>query len=728
MPYFIDVTQLPEHQDIIHCIKTLYPNIRYEKGVCFGVESMHRQAFLCGKQEQFYEHLIDIKTRLLPLIISIEYEVDYQNINHPIGTQKRAQQIKDRLYLRLPYKDAFDLYSFLDGIAAYQSPNAFKHLFTNQHYINQHTHHIESLMRPIYYDDKIYYVDHRHYHIGVYSQHTLLTWISCLNTAFMAIDHPVACSIYTGNHAFGLVFHQKYWQLIDVNFLKQSILSFDQNNFGLLVALIKEHHPGLLTIAWSIQTPPHLPRQARQQMKTIIANLNHSLDWNRIHRYNTKEYYQLSDAQGYTLAYMAADFNDIKLLMRAITYNVHSISQPSSLGATPLCIASQCGHAEIVELMLDVLEDNIDAIKRPNSQGATAFFVAAKNGHLKIVALFIKALQLDLNALNTPTHHTHDTALIAAAHNGHIDVVRLIINALKNNPSAIHTPNRNGDTALIVAAHNGHTEITQLIITALQSNMSAINHSNNNGITALHAATKYGHTNIVMLLIDALQHNIEAIHQPNNDGITPLAIAASNGHTTIVSLLVDTLKNNVKNIPPADKNSVTALYMAAQNGYIETVLLLLKHGTSCNVALSYASVSFLIEHVKKEHQSSLSDLFKEKNITTSFSGFTPLHAAIFMGHQEIVTALLQHQASIYDCAQGISAYEFAKVTGHTHLLPIEYLQEHQHQKSKDQEIIDKSYPRISDLKGDTFFNKKLFTQSELQHSHEEFSQEMLQLH
>ena len=160
-------------------------------------------------------------------------------------------------------------------------------------------------------------------------------------------------------------------------------------------------------------------------------------------------------------------------------------------GWTPLMIASQSGHADVVELLLD---KNVP-INAQNKNGKTAVYIASQNGHFSVVSTL-----LNNGAESNTTTNNGWTPLMIASQNGHGDVVELL---LENNVP-VNTQYTDGMTAVYIASQNGHSSV----VFTLLNNGAEPNITTNNGWTPLMIASQNAHQdlfpNLYMMVIMVL--------------------------------------------------------------------------------------------------------------------------------------------------------------------------------------------------------------------------------
>jgi len=105
----------------------------------------------------------------------------------------------------------------------------------------------------------------------------------------------------------------------------------------------------------------------------------------------------------------------VKLLLNN---NADVNASRSDNGATPLYVAAQNGHTEVVKLLQD---NNADVNASRTNDGSTPLYVVAQNGHTEVVKLL-----LDNNAdINAMTHHGQKP-IDSARRNLHFDIIKLL--------------------------------------------------------------------------------------------------------------------------------------------------------------------------------------------------------------------------------------------------------------------------------------------------------------
>lgn len=187
-----------------------------------------------------------------------------------------------------------------------------------------------------------------------------------------------------------------------------------------------------------------------------------------------------------------------------------------------------------------------------------------------------------------------------------------------------------------------------------------IQRQDSDGSCLLYLAAKRGELESLNNLID---HKAD-VDQATDDGTTPLCIAALCGHLNIVTTLIKAGAN----IEKAAVNNSTPLYAAAQHGHKEIVDTLLKERAKYDVAILTDLQSLYNTAEEKKHQAEFEQLLESKGLMAekTLDGFTPLHAAAFFGHTEVVDLLLAAGADPFATTEkNISPLELAETMGNT---------------------------------------------------------------
>ena len=185
--------------------------------------------------------------------------------------------------------------------------------------------------------------------------------------------------------------------------------------------------------------------------------------------------------------WMAAEHNLLRILEKAISEGADINISDKFLKFTPLIVAANEGHAEIVRLLLEQSGINVNA---SNKSGSTAFHSASQSGHADIVSILLDQPGIDVIA----SDDGNQTALHLASGCGHADIVRLL---LEQSGINVNASNKSGSTALHLASQYGHADIVSIL---LHQSSIDINASNNDNQTALHLASRHARADVIKIL------------------------------------------------------------------------------------------------------------------------------------------------------------------------------------------------------------------------------------
>ena len=219
--------------------------------------------------------------------------------------------------------------------------------------------------------------------------------------------------------------------------------------------------------------------------------------------------------------------------------------------------ACAVGNIETVQFLLhyQFLQHISVNVDHTNEQGQTPLMIASENGHGNIVKLLLSA-QANVNKQDIIGR----TAVMLAKT---IEIYQTLVQANADTTIVTHR----GSTPLYISCILGNHEVAEHLLFTLKHDITTCS----NGFTILMAASIGGNYRIV-------QYLLEKEHDPNTqdcDGRTAIQLACANGHSTVTELL---LKHKADpNLPTRD--GWTPLINASQEGHIKIVELLLQNGS-----------------------------------------------------------------------------------------------------------------------------------------------------
>ncbi|GIY84975.1 ankyrin-1 [Caerostris darwini] len=236
-------------------------------------------------------------------------------------------------------------------------------------------------------------------------------------------------------------------------------------------------------------------------------------------------------------------------------------------GQTPLLLAAENDHSEVVKLFLQLKPD---LVSKASSSGITCAHIAAQKGSVAVIKGLMK---FDPKLVTTARSKNNSTALHQAASGGNAEVVQVLLES-GSNPS---DETDEGYTALHLAAKYGHVEVLH----ALKSAMSWRTASKKTGLTALHIAASYGQEDFVREMLTQVPATIPSerpVDSPEADyGFTPLHMAARHGREDVVRMLLNSAGVQVDASTAVE--ATMPLHLAAKGGHLAVAGLILSRIT-----------------------------------------------------------------------------------------------------------------------------------------------------
>jgi len=335
-----------------------------------------------------------------------------------------------------------------------------------------------------------------------------------------------------------------------------------------------------------------------------------------------------------------------------------------SEGVTPLWLAAQGGHHEIMGMILEreTADKKVNLEVEWGASERRPLHQAAQNGHLETARLLLakgaaydpmdsdgvtplwlgsgnnanadllrELLEAGARVDVMPYEHNRQPIHQAAVH-GSVEAVRLLLDAGASPTPENDTFDGSEISPFLLACGSGKVESVNIFLDrGVDAHMTS-----KNGKSALHYAAHGGYVAIAQVLIDK-GCDVDAREE---DGWPPMMIAAQEGHLSFVDLL---MKNNA-NIDAEEKDGATSLWIAAQQGHVAIVKSLLEAGA--------------------------------KQLSIRSSGRRPIHQAAQSGHLACVKQLVKHSPEeINKCdSHGFTALTHASQKNETaHLSVMRYL-------------------------------------------------------
>ncbi|CDQ78336.1 unnamed protein product [Oncorhynchus mykiss] len=390
-----------------------------------------------------------------------------------------------------------------------------------------------------------------------------------------------------------------------------------------------------------------------------------------------------------------------------------AVNKHSKNGWSPLLLASERGHTEVVRILLqnharvdvfdedgkaalhlaaerghedisDILLSHKAFVNAKTKLGLTPLHLGAQNGSASLVRQLVETHLASIDALSltkqTPLHlaaisgqldvcssllHLRaditatdihgQTPLHLAAENDHSEVVKLF---LKHRPELATLANVEGATCTHIAAAKGSLAVIRELLKFKQGGVTTLSNKTN-GSCPLHLASAGGHTEVVKVLLEAGA----SVAEEDAEGMTAIHLAAKNGHTHIM----DVLKGSISFKITSSKTGLTALHVAARFGqvdFVSEILTKVPATMRSDIPNSNSREGIPVQQPPSEVGNIIvphNSLMTRK----STSGWTPLHYAAKAGCLDMVRFLVESGASAsVECQGGRTPLQYAAGDNH----------------------------------------------------------------
>ena len=330
----------------------------------------------------------------------------------------------------------------------------------------------------------------------------------------------------------------------------------------------------------------------------------------------------------------------VRSLLTRSEADVDANSKAGTATDSPILLAAKRGYGQIVRYLLDARAD-VTCLTRDDTR-RTPLHLASQHGHKEIVELLISADKQDDDPVIDHQCLLQNSALIIACKNGHDEVAMLLLDAKAN----VNLRDREGHSALYHALRPDNEAVAMAIL----GNASSAAEFEDIGDVLLRAA-EMGLTDVVdsCLKCDTRVDNVPlAEYRDKSNHRTALHKAAQNGHRYIVDLLLR-FTGNVDPRGTDDEAGFTPLALAAEAGEPEIMASLLAHGADPRLKMpeNMTIVSGMAKRSQDSvrHGQAVTMLLEEgvdPNMTDNYQR-TALHLAASGGNVEITRALLRHR-------------------------------------------------------------------------------------
>jgi ankyrin repeat protein len=292
---------------------------------------------------------------------------------------------------------------------------------------------------------------------------------------------------------------------------------------------------------------------------------------------------------------------------------------------TPLHYAALWGLHSIVEFL--VIEHSQDVRSHGFTDNATPLHLASKCGHVEAARTLIEN-GADMTAQNKDK----ETPLHLTVREGQVGVARMLI----GHGADMEAQNKNGETPLHLAVREGQLEVARILV----EQGADVAAQNNDSETPLHLASREDKVRVARMLV---QHGAD-VTAKNKDGETPLYLALREDQVGVTRMLTE---RGAGDVTAQNKAGETPLHLASFRGQVEVTHMLLEHGADVTAQNKDEETPLHLASFQGEVEVIRMLIERGADVTAqNKDGETPLHLASFRGQVEVTCKLIERGADM----------------------------------------------------------------------------------
>ncbi|XP_071086094.1 putative ankyrin repeat protein RF_0381 [Haliotis cracherodii] len=300
-----------------------------------------------------------------------------------------------------------------------------------------------------------------------------------------------------------------------------------------------------------------------------------------------------------------------------------------------------------------ILSDSRVPINSRGIFGRTPIMVASENGHSELVNLLVEQISCDLSL----TDDDGDNILHRACYGGHLEIVEKV---LSENCVDINSSGRRGRTPVMMAAWGGQMNTFSLLVHKGAS-LELLDEGRDN---ILYWACAGGNWKIVRYI---LSKDIININCRGWSGMTPSMMAAWKGQTNVLEFLV----NRGCDMLQRDDHNKNLLHWVCYGGHLDTDNYVLSKNLGDINSAGLRGMTPVMVAAREGHIKVLDLLLKKGSDVSQkdSEGNTILHMACIGGHEDMVKHIFANKLVDINLQNnmGSTAAMIARTEGHNAL-------------------------------------------------------------